>query len=280
MSAWNRSDKRVFDKNGVSIMRKLSVLMILIFVISAILSTSFSESGPIDQEKYLSNINLRKAIAYVVDREALISSLSDFDFDLLPVNYFVPEGFYSVEGIDFRDYDSNVGYSYNTEKAIEEWENAKEKLGVDTLILTYYCPDTPAHAAFSKVIKKQIQDVLVGLTIDVRPVPVPELLEIGDSGTYDMLIIGWSTDYPNNPDPTDFLNVFGEFGGNWGNYYCQKYTKLLESAETESNLMKRMRTLRKAESVMLKDVAIVPIFEWDQYDIVYYLSMSIQGDVE
>lgn len=258
-------------------MRKLSVLMILIFIISVILSTAFSESGPMNQEKYLSNISLRKAIAYAMEREEITSSASEFGFELLPVNYLIPEGFYSVEGVDFRDYESRVGYSYNTEKAMEEWENAKEKLGVSELTLTYHCPNSPAQVALSAVIKEQIESVLLGLTIEVHAVSFPELLEIGDSGNYELLMIGW---VPDAPDPTDYLNIFSESGNNWGNYSSEKYNRLLELAESESDMMKRMRILRKAESVLLKDVAIVPLCEWNPRDAVYYLSMSLEGDVE
>lgn len=255
-------------------MRKLSVLMILILIMQVFLSISFSEDVA-TEESYLRNLNLRKAIAYVLDRDAILSSISDYGFDLLPVNYLIPEGFYSVDGIDFREYDSKVGYKYKIKSGIKRWEKAKKELGVSEITLTYYCVNTPAHNDLASEIKEQIESALDGITIEVHVVEnMDELIEVGESGNYDMLTVGWS---PDSPDPTDYLNVFGEDGSNWGNYHNPQYLELLDLAEDESNLKKRMKILQQAETVLLKDVPIFTMFEWTPHYIVYFISMNVDG---
>ncbi|MCF6313252.1 MAG: peptide ABC transporter substrate-binding protein [Verrucomicrobiales bacterium] len=75
---------------------------------------------------------------------------------------------------------------------------------------------------------------------------------------YDLAGGGWIGDYL---DPTTFLDLWIKNGGNnrtgWSN---ANYEKILSQAEQQADQEKRMQLLQKAESLLLKERPILPIY--------------------
>ena len=75
---------------------------------------------------------------------------------------------------------------------------------------------------------------------------------------YDFAIAGWVGDYP---DPSTFLNLWRSGDGNNNTGYASaEYDKLVNTAEVTTDLGARMKMLQDAETQLLQDMPIVPIF--------------------
>lgn len=82
------------------------------------------------ENKNLSNINLRKAIAYSVDREMLSKDMSD---DLSVAGGIIPPAV-RLGGRSYRELVSDrTFYGYDKEKAVECYSVAKTELGIESL---------------------------------------------------------------------------------------------------------------------------------------------------
>lgn len=77
-------------------------------------------------------------------------------------------------------------------------------------------------------------------------------------GDFDMVAGGWIGDYL---DPTTFLEMWITDGGNnntgWGS---PEFEELLGRAENTADVAKRMKILSDAETILLKDMPIIPIY--------------------
>jgi oligopeptide transport system substrate-binding protein len=83
--------------------------------------------------------------------------------------------------------------------------------------------------------------------------------------TYSVAFSGWVGDYP---DPTTFLNIWRTGDGNnntgWSN---AKYDSLVGSAENTPDYAKRVSLLQEAETLVLDELPVVPIY----WHVNYYL---------
>jgi oligopeptide transport system substrate-binding protein len=82
---------------------------------------------------------------------------------------------------------------------------------------------------------------------------------------YTIARASWIADYR---DPTTFLDKYHTDGGNndckWSN---AQYDKLLMAASRETDTYERMQDLRKAESILMKEQPIAPIFHYITLDV-------------
>jgi len=89
---------------------------------------------------------------------------------------------------------------------------------------------------------------------------------------FDLATGGWIGDYL---DPTTFLEMWIAKGGNNNTGWASKeYESLLRKAEKTASVPLRMSTLAEAESVLLKDTPILPIY-W--YSTNYLLRPEVKN---
>jgi len=82
----------------------------------------------------------------------------------------------------------------------------------------------------------------------------------------------WCADYP---DPMNFLGILKKDSpNNYPAYNNPVYDSLLNKAMLESNQNKRNRLFYKAETIMLNDAAVIPLFF---YNRIYMLSSKVKG---
>lgn len=75
---------------------------------------------------------------------------------------------------------------------------------------------------------------------------------------YQIARAGWIGDYP---DPNTFLDLFVSNGGNNNTGWTSKtYDKLISDASKESDLAKRFEIFRKAETILLEELPVLPIY--------------------
>jgi len=92
-----------------------------------------------------------------------------------------------------------------------------------------------------------------------------------DPAQWDVVRVGWTADYN---DASTFLDTMAEGSPqNFGHWSSADYARLLESAANEADPAQRRGTLQQAESLMLGDYPLLPVY--------YYVTgRLVQPDVE
>jgi oligopeptide transport system substrate-binding protein len=120
--------------------------------------------------RYLANINLRRALALSVDREALTKNI--LRDGSVPAEYLVARGLANApdDRSDFRDGGAGVGdeLRFNREAALRYWNQAKQELDFSSLTLGLLCEDSEFAQGIAQFLQGQFQN-LPGLTIRIEP---------------------------------------------------------------------------------------------------------------
>ncbi|OIN67184.1 ABC transporter substrate-binding protein [Exiguobacterium sp. KRL4] len=185
----------------------------------------------------------RQAIDAAYDKKALTETL--LGNGSLPADYIVPK---------------ELDLKYDKTRQIEssfDAAQAKQVLADQKLELTMIIEDDDV----SKKIGEYIQGSLKQQNVDVKLLSLPkkERLAREGRGDYDLSLASWAPDYQ---DATTYLNLF--MTGNPFNmmdYSNKQYDKLLKQAENELDQDKRLELLSEAETMLLDDQAISPVYQ-------------------
>ena len=75
---------------------------------------------------------------------------------------------------------------------------------------------------------------------------------------WDVVRVGWTADYN---DASTFLDTMSrDSPQNFGRWLNSEYARLLESASNEGDPAQRRDTLQQAESLMLNDYPLLPVY--------------------
>ena len=197
----------------------------------------------------LSNLKVRQAIAYGLDRKSVIAAFYGGRGQL--ANQFLPplvEG-YAKTGVP--------DYPYDPEKAKQLLKEAGQTLPV-TLEFWYptdrprgYMPDPPRNfQAFAASLEKS------GFKIIPHPAPWRGgYLAGAQGGQAALYLLGWTGDFG---DAANFLNVhFGAENAQFG-FNNPSLFKLLAQADAETNLEKRTKLYQQASIQVMKFLPMVP----------------------
>ncbi len=101
----------------------------------------------------------------------------------------------------------------------------------------------------------------LGVEVQVEYLDPEKLTETARDQHRQMVLYGWCADYP---DPENFLDILyhsqSEF--NVAGYANPQVDALLEQARTELDGAKRLALYKQAESLLLDDVALIPLFNY------------------
>lgn len=185
----------------------------------------------------------RQAIDAAYDKKPLTETL--LGNGSLPADYIVPQ---------------ELDPKYDKTRQIEasfDATQAKQVLADQNLELTMIIEDDDV----SKKIGEYIQGSLKQQNVDVKLLSLPkkERLAREGRGDYDLSLASWAPDYQ---DATTYLNLF--MTGNPFNmmdYSNEQYDELLKQAENELDQDKRLELLSEAETMLLDDQAISPVYQ-------------------
>lgn len=185
----------------------------------------------------------RQAIDAAYDKKALTETL--LGNGSLPADYIVPQ---------------ELDPKYDNARQIESSYDvaaANKVLTKQNLELTMLIEDDDV----SKKIGEYIQGALKKQNVNVKLLSLPkkERLAREGRGDYDLSLASWAPDYQ---DATTYLNLFTTGNPfNMMDYSNKQYDRLLKQAESELDQDKRLALLSKAESVLLDDQAISPVYQ-------------------
>lgn len=207
----------------------------------------------------LGNVNIRKAIANAWNKEGLTAAI--LNNGSIPAYFFVPKKFvYGPDGEDFREGLPEY-HNEGIEKAKQYWQTGLKEIGKDNVTLELLNFDSENSKTIGEYLKNQLETNLEGLTVNIKPQPFGQKIELEDALNYDMSFSGWGPDYP---DPMTYMYMFLTGGGsNNMDFSNKKYDELVKGAQVDlSDLEQRWRDLQEAERVLLEDeAAISPMYQ-------------------
>lgn len=213
-----------------------------------------------NNDQYLSNVNLRRALFNAIDEQKEIDTVWQNDNE--PMTSFTAPGVSATDGTSFA---GKVGELYapsrDQEKAKEYLATALSELGctVDDLSahLSIDCGDSATSIAEASFYQEQWRQVL-GIEVAVNSMITKQGSQNRKTGNYVMSITGWGPDYN---DPNTFLDLWVTDGGNnQTGFSNERYDELIDLASKETDLEKRESYFIECEQIIADQLPIGPAF--------------------
>lgn len=247
----NRSDKAKLSSDNFVIKESENTLWTLAF------NTN---------NEYLNNINIRRAIAYAIDKELLLDSV-DESFRIAEA--YIPSSV-TINGKSYRETvgESFSGFGFDPDMASSLFKSGLEQLEINRLpTLTVIC--TQEFIPAMGYLQKSVQDNLA-VFINLIPVTSDELSSKIASGDFDLALISFTPQYDS---PNAIFSYFSD-----QNNITGFYDSTINSAATEASHMKSYDDMAEgfalAEQMLLQGMPALPLF----YETSYFaVSKNISG---
>ncbi len=205
------------------------------------------------ENAYFQNLNLRKAFAYAINREEIVSNMTQLD-EIVATDAVPPllknnrtRGFYI-------DNQKELANAYLA-KALDELSITKEALND----LTYLYSHLENHHKVAQVLQQQWLEIL-GVHIKLQALEHKTLLDRLSKRDYSFALTIWRAQYH---DPINILERFKhrENVKNYPGWENEEFKKLLDQSSTEGS-EERFTTLENAEEIFLKEFPVAPLYHW------------------
>lgn len=171
--------------------------------------------------------------------------------------------------------DYNSGVNYNLKLAKKLWAEGMKEIGQSSLNVTLTADDDDSHTEIVQYMQNQWQKELKGMHVTIKKVPKPTRIKDLQSGTFDIIMSGWS---PDAGDPASFLDMFTTGNTyNFGDYSNAEYDKQMKIADTTGDDQVRWNAMVKAEKIIMADQGIVPLY---QLSTSYLRNTNLKGIID
>lgn len=236
------------------------------------------------EDEFMSNQNLRLALAYSIDKQALVDTV--YQNDNQPMTSFTPPAIYGAAGADGPTFQEALleerGEMYpasgDLEKAQEYLQAALEELGctVDELNLSIDCADDSLRRNCATFLQEQWRQNLGIENIAVNSMQTKQVSANRQSGDYCMSLGGWSPDYN---DAINFLDLWVTDGGNNDSFWSnEEYDNLIAQATAEADEEVRQQYLFDAEEILAAEMPIIPLY-WQCQNYSYNKDKIVDGAI-
>lgn len=230
------------------------------FVSEPLARTSYIELNQREENSPFRNEDLRKAISYAIDRDALVSSILG-DGSLASTG-LIPEGM-TFSPTDNKDFVEDAGsvIEYNEDKAKEHWEKAKAALGIDSLDFEILASDTDSTKKAIEYVQSAIESTLDGVKVSLSPVPFSVRLDRSNNGDFDVVMGGWGADYADASSFTDLFVTGNSYNrGRWSN---PDYDAAVNAAASThaGDPEARWQDLLEAEKIIMAEQGVIPVYQ-------------------
>ena len=236
------------------------------------------------EDEFMSNQNLRLALAYAIDKQALIDTV--YQNDNQPMTSFTPPAIMGAAGADGPTFQEALleerGEMYpgsgDLEKAQEYLQAALEELGctVDELNLSIDCADDSLRRNCATFLQEQWRQNLGIENIAVNSMQTKQVSANRQSGDYCMSLGGWSPDYN---DAINFLDLWVTDGGNNDSFWSnEEYDNLIAQATAEADVEVRQQYLFDAEEILAAEMPVIPLY-WQCQNYSYNSDKIVDGAI-
>ena len=222
--------------------------------------------------EYMSNVNLRRALALSFDKQAMIDAV--YKNGNLPMTSFTPPAVMGANESSFQaalqeELGDLAPATGDVEAAKGYFETALSELGITAADLngklSIDVSDDPTAQAQAAFYQEQWRQNL-GIEVTINPMQATQINSNRQNGNFVMSISGWSPDYN---DPMTFLDLWVTGGGNndtgWSN---AEYDQLIADATVETDENARQEMFYRCEQILFDEYPIIPCY-WraDSYAI-------------
>ncbi|MDG6777954.1 ABC transporter substrate-binding protein [Thiomicrorhabdus sp. zzn3] len=223
--------------------------------------SSFGYIGFNFEDSLLSQLPMRQAIAYGIDRQAVIDAMFD-GHARLAGGLLIPEHWCGVKKID--------GYPYDPEKARELLKSVDIPSGLlnsEGLIeLSYKTSNDPTRIRLATIYQSQLKKI--GIQLKIQSYDWGTFYSDIKKGRFQLYSLAWV----GVKSPDIFQYVFASSaippkGANRGRYRDATADALIEQAATESSLEEQARIYRELQIHLQNSLAALPLWYEDQYAV-------------
>lgn len=233
------------------------------------------------EDEFMSNQNLRLALAYSIDKQALVDTV--YQNDNQPMTSFTPPAIMGANDSSFQEaLVAERGEMYpgsgDLEKAQEYLQAALEELGctVDELNLSIDCADDSLRRNCATFLQEQWRQNLGIENITVNSMQTKQVAANRQSGDYCMSLGGWSPDYN---DAINFLDLWVTDGGNNDSFWSnEEYDNLIAQATAEADEEVRQQYLFDAEEILAAEMPVIPLY-WQCQNYSYNSDKIVDGAI-
>ena len=207
----------------------------------------------------VSNLKLRQAIAYGIDREKIVNELlkgqvRSLDSFLMPEQkpYYVPAW---------------EKYTYDPERARQLLQEAKSE-GATATVAFSTTSDSRLRETLQELVQQQLKEF--GLAIEIQNTSATTFFgEWTVEGNFEMGEWAWLA----TPDPSQTI-LFADdqiptdenpAGQNYYRYRNAEVTQLLKESDKELKVERRAELLRRAQEIMSDDLPLIPMYQRPEY---------------
>lgn len=233
------------------------------------------------EDEFMSNQNLRLALAYSIDKQALVDTV--YQNDNQPMTSFTPPAIMGANDSSFQEaLVAERGEMYpgsgDLEKAQEYLQAALEELGCTAadLNLSIDCADDSLRRNCATFLQEQWRQNLGIENITVNSMQTKQVSANRQSGDYCMSLGGWSPDYN---DAINFLDLWVTDGGNNDSFWSnEEYDNLIAQATAEADVEVRQQYLFDAEEILAAEMPIIPLY-WQCQNYSYNKDKIVDGAI-
>ena len=233
------------------------------------------------EDEFMSNQNLRLALAYSIDKQALVDTV--YQNDNQPMTSFTPPAIMGANDSSFQEaLVAERGEMYpgsgDLEKAQEYLQAALEELGctVDELNLSIDCADDSLRRNCATFLQEQWRQNLGIENITVNSMQTKQVSANRQSGDYCMSLGGWSPDYN---DAINFMDLWVTDGGNNDSFWSnEEYDNLIAQATAEADEEVRQQYLFDAEEILAAEMPVIPLY-WQCQNYSYNKDKIVDGAI-
>uniref|UniRef100_UPI00404ACB47 peptide ABC transporter substrate-binding protein n=1 Tax=Cephaloticoccus sp. TaxID=1985742 RepID=UPI00404ACB47 len=207
------------------------------------------------------DVRVRRALSLALDRELLARTV--LQGSRLPAATITPP--------HTGAYVAPAGVPTDLDTARHLLAEAGYARGVGLPTLELMCRNDEIMPRLAEAIQAIWQQEL-GVAITISQVEQKTWIQNQQNLDYSVCMSAWTADFP---DPVTFLELFvGEGSYNWTGWNRPKYDQLLTAASTETDETVRFTLLQKAETLLLQDAPVAPLFFGAQ---TYLLHPGVKG---
>lgn len=234
--------------------------------------TAFNVNSP-----WLKSIHLRKALSYAIDRESIVTHVTQMNET--PATQVIPPPLTRNEIVPILSKNMDrLKAEYHLKEAIQELNLPGGELPTLTLI----GPPIEFFKKIGEALQQQWQSVL-GVKVNIDFAEKKTFMENLHQKNFDIGLYAWWAQYP---DP---MNVFERFCysdsiKNYSGWQSTPYLTLLDQILRETDVDKRLGLVREAEKVLIDEMPISPVLHFNtdsmQQPYVHGVEISSIGDIQ
>lgn len=211
------------------------------------------------QAKPLNDVNFRRALGLVVNRQVLIDHI--LKTDQKPLTGMIPTALRDPQ-IYFADGATATALNLYKEAVTDEGK----------VQLTLFYNKLERNHKIAQVLQQQWQKEL-GIEITLRRTEQKSISEAMQQGEYHLALCSW---FAERNDAGDFLELFKNKESSTNNTGWENTTfrELLQQANLEQNTTHRMALLTQAEGILIQDMPVIPLAN---YTFLYLKNPDVQG---